>query len=160
MEKREQKHLIFVAAAIIGMTVIMGVAWGIDQLIEGAGHLTSSTKVNASALELEAAEADAEAHKGIDGVTVSGYISNYGEYTLVFHDGYGEISPGVPNKNGQLANVVYDPATGALTANAMAYGNVVGTYRGVLSKDGNDYKYEGTFTNNSGKVGTFTMRSR
>lgn len=162
MEEREKKHLIYSCSVIIGMAVIMGVAWSIDQLIDGDGSFFSSksTKVTASTLEREAEEADAEAHQGIDGVTVSGYISNYGEYTLVFHDGYGEISPGVPNKNGQLANVVYDPSTGALTADAMAYGNRIGVYRGVLSKDDDNYKYEGTFTNNSGKVGTFTMRSR
>lgn len=90
---------------------------------------------------------------------VSGRISSYGNYSLVF-DGSssGLISPGQPGKEGYLGDVSYNPNTGYLSATAYSENyDLVGYYSGTLTQENGVYYYRGSFSNTSGKSGSFTM---
>lgn len=92
---------------------------------------------------------------------VSGNIPGYGNYVLVIHDGWGEISPGVRNKEGQLSNIYYDSSTGQLSMDAYTKGGTYcGQYFGYLSVENGRHVYNAYFCNTRGKQASFVMTGR
>lgn len=118
-------------------------------------------------LHYKNAESEAREHK-ISGITfndtpakdavypskhncrVTGVIPGYGRYTLVFKGSKGEISPGVPNKEGRLTDVHYNKKTGQLTATCITGENVSGFFSGTLTKERRHFVYRATFTSTKG----------
>lgn len=161
--------------AIIGVVIAIvsmsggssheGLASGYD--LENSGTNTTTTTETSTVTEAPAPtpapvpSVPADGYPSSANCTVSGNIAGFGHYTLVFHDTWGEISPGEAAKEGRLTNLYYDSSTGYLSATATTpSGREVGSYQGTLSVRGGVYQFTGTFFNTKGKGAAIQMSGR
>lgn len=161
--------------AIIGVVIAIvsmsggssheGLASGYD--LENSGTNTTTTTETSTVTEAPAPtpapapSVPADGYPSSANCTVSGNIAGFGHYTLVFHDTWGEISPGEAAKEGRLTNLYYDSSNGYLSATATTpSGREVGSYQGTLSVRGGVYQFTGTFFNTKGKGAAIQMSGR